>query len=87
MGAKGLTRRYVFLPGCEEMFLPRGAAGIDPEEEKRLFYVAVTRAKELVVITAPWSRTRDDKLSKGLMTKRRISPFAARLGVPITRLA
>ena len=27
VGAKGLTRRYVFLPGCEEMFLPRGLLG------------------------------------------------------------
>ena len=86
VGAKGLTRRYVFLPGCEEMFLPRRAAGIDPEEEKRLFYVAVTRAKELVVITSPWSRTGDDQLCKGRVTKRRISPFVARLGVPIARV-
>lgn len=86
-GAKGLTRRYVILPGCEELWLPRKAKGIDPEEEKRLFYVAITRAKERVLITHPWSRVargnNKDPLCRGKPFKRDISPFVTRLGVPI----
>lgn len=89
-GAKGLTRRYVILPGCEELWLPRKAKGIDPEEEKRLFYVAITRAKERVLITHPWSRVgkgkTKDPLCMGKSTDREISPFVMNLGVPITRI-
>lgn len=82
-GAKGLTRRYVILPGCEEIWLPRKAKGIHPEEEKRLFYVAITRAKETVLITHPWSRSAKDPLCMGKWRDREISPFVKRLGVPI----
>jgi DNA helicase II / ATP-dependent DNA helicase PcrA len=42
--AKGLEFRRVFLVGTEEGILPHSKA--DEQEEKRLFYVAVTRAKE-----------------------------------------
>jgi len=84
-GAKGLTRRYVVLPGCEELWLPRKAKGIDREEEKRLFYVAITRAKETVLVTHPWSRVakgeNKDPLSMGRPIDRKISPFVKKLGV------
>jgi len=89
-GAKGLTRRYVILPGCEELWLPRKAGGIDPEEEKRLFYVAITRAKQTVLITHPWSRVASgknkDPLCRGKWRDREISPFVKKLGVPIIRV-
>ncbi len=88
-GAKGLTRRYVILPGCEKLWLPRKARGIDAEEEKRLFYVAITRAKETVLITHPWSRVargkNKDPLCRGKPIQRKISPFVKKLGVPIMR--
>jgi len=89
-GAKGLTRRYVILPGCEELLLPRKAKGTDPEEEKRLFYVAVTRATEKVLITHSWSRVgkgkNADQLCKGKSTGRERCPFVDRLGVPIREM-
>lgn len=47
-GAKGLEYRVVFLPDVNENVIPHEKAGIkaDLEEERRLFYVAMTRAKE-----------------------------------------
>ncbi len=56
--AKGLEFPVVFLAGCENGFLPYGKPGTDSDEaeEKRLFYVAMTRAKELLFITHAWTR-------------------------------
>ena len=46
--AKGLEFPVVFIVGCEEHLLPLGLCGLsgDPQEERRLFYVGMTRAKE-----------------------------------------
>jgi superfamily I DNA/RNA helicase len=46
--AKGLEFPVVFIAGAEEGITPLGD---DPEEERRLFYVAVTRARDLLHIT------------------------------------
>ncbi len=58
-GAKGLEFHTVFLPGLEEGLFPGSRAhesetGI--EEERRLCYVAITRAKERLIITSAASR-------------------------------
>ena len=57
--AKGLEFSVVFLAGAEEGLLPCSLWGnADIEEERRLFYVGLTRAKERLVLTAsrirPW---------------------------------
>jgi DNA helicase-2/ATP-dependent DNA helicase PcrA len=54
--AKGSEAQAVALLGCEEELLPswRSIASPDPErlaEERRLFYVATTRAKDRLLIT------------------------------------
>lgn len=54
--AKGLEFPTVFLPGMEENIFPsfQTVANLDPaelEEERRLAYVAITRAKERLYIT------------------------------------
>jgi len=58
--SKGLEFPIVFLVGVEEEFLPHkksiedGDRGI--EEERRLFYVGITRAREVLYLTAAASR-------------------------------
>ena len=47
--AKGLEFKNVFVVGLEENLFPSGMVGDSPralEEERRLFYVAITRAEE-----------------------------------------
>ena len=56
--AKGLEFRAVFLVGCEEEIFP-SARSIEEqgvEEERRLFYVGMTRAKERLTLTHASSR-------------------------------
>ena len=52
--AKGLEFPVVFLPGMEENIFPSSQVRTDPGElgeERRLAYVAVTRAKEKIFVT------------------------------------
>ncbi|WP_462270647.1 3'-5' exonuclease, partial [Desulfobacter sp.] len=52
--AKGLEFPVVFLTGCENGTIPFARDGKiveDPDEERRLFYVAMTRAKEMLYLT------------------------------------
>ncbi|MBI4648189.1 MAG: UvrD-helicase domain-containing protein [Bacteroidia bacterium] len=49
--AKGLEFPAVFIAGAEQGITPLLHYDSDPEEERRLFYVALTRAKEEVHIT------------------------------------
>jgi DNA helicase-2/ATP-dependent DNA helicase PcrA len=51
--AKGLEWQAVFMPGAYEGGLPLRYQGefVDLEEERRLFYVGVTRAKDLVELS------------------------------------
>ena len=57
--AKGLEFRNVFVVGLEEHLLPSDRSLQNPraiEEERRLFYVAITRAEENVFLTYAKSR-------------------------------
>lgn len=49
-GSKGLTVNSVFVMGVEEWLVPWAGAR-DPEEERRLLYVAMTRPTHLCVLT------------------------------------
>ena len=50
--SKGLEFPLVFIVGCEETLLPyrRDGKAFDLEEERRLFYVGMTRAQEKLVL-------------------------------------
>jgi len=69
--AKGLEFQAVFLPRMLEREIPfrSGRAAADPEEERRLLYVGLTRAKEHLYLSWP------------LEPRARPSPFLAELGV------
>ena len=73
-GAKGLEWRCVFLCGMEEGLLPHSGRGFDDagpepradgalnlEEERRLCYVGMTRARERLILTRAAERTKRGK--------------------------
>ena len=62
--AKGLEFPYVYVAGLEENLFPTGgmlASPADIEEERRLFYVAMTRAKKAVCLSFANTRMRNGK--------------------------
>jgi DNA helicase-2/ATP-dependent DNA helicase PcrA len=78
--AKGLEFPVVFLIGCEEDLLP--CAGIqgdarDLDEERRLAYVGITRARETLYMTRTVQRTK-----RGKALERTPSRFLADLPEP-----
>ena len=75
--AKGLEFPFVFIAGCENGLLPFQPFDgdiSDIQEERRLFYVAMTRAKERLYITFAKKRKRFGKIEK-----RTLSPFVQQI--------
>jgi superfamily I DNA/RNA helicase len=73
--AKGLEFPVVFIVGCEDDLIPlRRSEGdkCQEDEERRLFFVAMTRAKEQLFLT--WARRRK-RFGKTLT--RKLSPFVS----------
>ena len=73
--AKGLEFPVVFIAGCEDGLLPLTWGKPDPtdlEEERRLFYVGVTRAKSKLFLTRARKR-----LARGKVRERAPSPYLA----------
>jgi DNA helicase-2/ATP-dependent DNA helicase PcrA len=71
--AKGLEFEQVFLVGLEEGYLPHGQSAEDEdelEEERRLLYVGMTRAKDALALTLA-----DRRLVYGRIESRRPSRF------------
>ena len=54
--SKGLEFEYLFVIGLEEGFFPITGEGSDIEEERRLGYVAITRAKKELTLSCVGSR-------------------------------
>ncbi len=74
--AKGLEFSHLFVIGLEEGFFPLVGDGCDIEEERRLGYVAITRAKTELMLSASASRYYKGKRAQ--LTKSR---FLAECGV------
>ena len=59
-GAKGLEGQVVFIPGAEQGITPSGHAITTPgqvNEERRLMYTAITRAKACCIVSLAKTRT------------------------------
>ena len=72
--AKGLEFPSVFIAGLEDGLFPMSRANDDPEEmeeERRLFYVGITRAENKLYMTHARQRRRAGEVMYG-----RLSPFA-----------
>ncbi|RJP93620.1 MAG: DNA helicase [Desulfobacteraceae bacterium] len=79
--AKGLEFPVVFIIGCENGYIPfirEKQDGPDMDEERRLFYVAMTRARDQLYLT--WAKNR---VIFGRKQPRRISPFVADIPGPL----
>ncbi|ADV44507.1 ATP-dependent helicase [Bacteroides helcogenes] len=66
--AKGLEFKNVFVVGMEENLFPSGMVGDSPralEEERRLFYVAITRAEKHCYLSFAKTRFRYGKMEFG----------------------
>jgi DNA helicase-2/ATP-dependent DNA helicase PcrA len=90
--AKGLEFRNVFVVGMEEQLFPSGMAGDSPramEEERRLCYVAITRAEDHCFLSFAKSRFKYGKLEFGCPSRllREIDPNLMQLpaGMGISR--
>ena len=70
--AKGLEFPVVFIAGCENDLIPLNREDVDPAEERRLFYVAMTRAGERLYLTRAKKRS-----IYGKLLERSLSPFVA----------
>lgn len=82
--AKGLEFKHVYVVGVEEELLPSAMAmssAEDVEEERRLMYVAITRAKETCVLT--YARTR---FRNGQTIQTRPSRFLTEIGRQFVRM-
>lgn len=63
--SKGLEFKYVFICGFEDGIIPFDAKNIDTEEEKRLLYVGMTRAKEgLYLLTTKLRNKKESIISR-----------------------
>lgn len=70
--SKGLEFPIIFIVGMEENLFPsmlsvKNSANL--EEERRLFYVALTRAKKQVILSSATTRNRWGKLGYGVPSR------------------
>lgn len=77
--AKGLEFGTVFVPSLVDMVLPNASAKTrgDTEEERRLFYVALTRARDRLILST--------YTNSGMGEYARLSPFLEELGIKMQK--
>jgi superfamily I DNA/RNA helicase len=69
------------MPALERAWLPGTVSGTRLEEQKRLFYVALTRATDSVLMTYPRTRAQGDPLNYNAPGRREPCPYIARAGI------
>jgi len=81
--SKGLEFPHVFMPGFEEGFLPHKKSvseNVDVDEERRLCYVGITRAREKLTILHA-----DGRMKYGKTEPRETSRFLAEIPLELRR--
>ncbi len=78
--AKGLEFPVVFVTGCESGLIPFDRS--DVEEERRLFYVSMTRARERLYLSCAGRRR-----VNGVVVSREPSPFLCRIETHLKQTA
>jgi len=75
--AKGLNSDVVFIVGAEKQFIPGKNIGLRAEDERRLFYVSLTRARHSLFITCCRKRIDQQRYlgSESGNPKRELTPF------------
>ena len=53
--SKGLEAKIIIIVDLNDKIIPGNRDDMDIEEERRIFYVGVTRAKEKLYLIAPYS--------------------------------
>lgn len=78
--SKGLDAKFVFLPCLENAIIP---GRWEHEEQRRLLYVGIARAKKAVILSWAWSRigASRHKAGKGGPTERKRSVFIDEMGL------
>lgn len=94
--SKGLTAKCVVVVGCVAGALPTVRSGLSSsaqresiEEQRRLFYVSITRTRQILVLSSAASAPYRDAMQMGLTVARHLgpnavlqaSPFMSELGV------
>jgi len=82
--SKGLEFPVVFITGCENgliPFIPKEKKHQDVQEERRLFYVAMTRAKQELYLSHAEKRNVHGKIEI-----RSISPFVSDVEQKLDRM-
>ena len=86
--AKGLEFPVVFIGGLEQGLFPLSRSLDDPEaleEERRLFYVGITRAERVLQLSWARSRRRNGELMQSVLSSF-ISPATEKLLTPIATI-
>ena len=66
---KGLEFPVVYFMGIEEDLIPHKRLGSDISEERRLFYVGVTRAKERLIFTRCRKRKKQGRFENAVTSR------------------
>lgn len=87
-GSKGLEGQVVFIPGAEQGITPSSHAMATPgqvNEERRLFYTAITRAKSCCIVSLANIRTGNQafRLSGSRVVNQVRSQFVPELGTSV----
>lgn len=85
-GSKGLTRKTVILPGLDQSWLPGKVQEDKIPEMRRLFYVALSRSTETLMITYPKHFANEDPLAFDRQNRGRTCNFVIESGIPIRRI-